>query len=213
MSQRDLPSFLPVGGTSGSASIREPRTTLVVGVPAEPGLWVFLFGDMTIFGAFFVVLLWERRQDPTEFARSAAQLHQPIGVVNTLVLLVSSYLVVLALEAHRRNLRELARKLVNGALICALAFASLKAIEYSLELHAGHTPGSNRFFTFYYVLTGVHLLHVVLGALLLSWWRRRTNRAAEWSTDRGLVEAAAVFWHMVDLLWVVIFALVYLACA
>jgi nitric oxide reductase NorE protein len=213
MSQRGLPLFLQVGDLPSSASTREPRTKLVDGVPAEPGLWVFLFGDMTIFGAFFVVFLWERRQDPSEFAQSAAQLYQPLGVVNTLVLLVSSYVVVVALEAHRRNQRERARKLVNGALFCAFAFASLKAVEYSLELNGGHTPGSNTFFTFYYVLTGVHLLHVLLGALLLMLWRRRTNRATEWSTERGLVETAAVYWHMVDLLWVVIFALVYLACA
>jgi nitric oxide reductase NorE protein len=213
MSQRELPSFLSVEGTAGSASTREPHTKLVEGVPAEPGLWVFLFGDMTIFGAFFVVFLWERRQDPSDFAGSTAELFQPIGVVNTLVLLLSSYLVVLALEAHRRNQRERAHQLVNGALLCAFVFASLKAVEYSLELHAGHTPSSNTFFTFYYVLTGVHLLHVALGALLLFLWRRRTHRATEWSTDRGLVEAAAVYWHMVDLLWVVIFSLVYLVSA
>lgn len=213
MNQRELPLFLADEGISASVSSREPRTKLVEGVPAEPGLWVFLFGDMTIFGAFFVVFLWERRQDPAEFAHSATELYQPIGVLNTLVLLVSSYVVVLALEAHRGNQRERARKLVNGALFCALVFVSLKAVEYSLELHAGHTPASNTFFTFYYVLTGVHLLHVILGALLLFLWRRRTDRAAEWSTDRGLVEAAAVYWHMVDLLWVVIFSLVYLVCA
>jgi nitric oxide reductase NorE protein len=213
MSQRGLPLFLQVGDMPSSASTREPRTKLVDGVPAEPGLWVFLFGDMTIFGAFFVVFLWERRQDPSEFAQSAAQLYQPLGVVNTVVLLASSYLVVLAHGAHRRNQRERARALVNGALCCAFAFASLKAVEYSLELVAGHTPASNTFFTFYYVLTGVHLLHVILGALLLILWRRRTNRATEWSTHRGLVEAAAVYWHMVDLLWVVIFSLLYLVCA
>jgi nitric oxide reductase NorE protein len=213
MSQRQLAPFLPVEDPAGSASTREPRTNLVEGVPAEPGLWVFLLGDMTIFGAFFVVFLWERRQDPSEFAQSAAELFQPVGVVNTLVLLVSSYVVVLALEAHRRNQRERAHQLVNGALFCAFVFASLKAVEYSLELHAGHTPGSNTFFTFYYVLTGVHLLHVMLGAVLLLLWRRRTSRPAEWPADRGLVEAAAVYWHMVDLLWVVIFSLVYLVCA
>ncbi|MFL6071744.1 MAG: cytochrome c oxidase subunit 3 [Actinomycetes bacterium] len=213
MSQRELPAFVHVGGPRGSVSTREPQTKLVEGVPAEPGLWVFLLGDMTIFGAFFVVFLWERRQDPSGFARSAAELLQPVGVVNTLVLLVSSYLVVLALDAHRRDQRQRAQQLVKGALLCALVFASLKAVEYSLELHGGRTPGSNRFFTFYYVLTGVHLLHVMLGALLLSLWCRRTSRAGEWSADRGLVEAAAVYWHMVDLLWVVIFSVVYLVCA
>ncbi|MFL6024149.1 MAG: cytochrome c oxidase subunit 3 [Marmoricola sp.] len=213
MSQRELAPFLGGGLAAAPASTRALQRNMVEGVPAEPGLWVFLFGDMAIFGAFFVVFLWERRQDPSEFAHSAAHLYQPIGVVNTLVLLVSSYLVVLALEAHRRNQRERARTLLNAALCFAFAFASLKAVEYSLELSAGHTPGSNRFFTFYYVLTGVHLLHVILGAFLLFLWRRRTNRASEWATHRGLVEAAAVYWHMVDLLWVVIFSLLYLVCA
>ncbi|MFL6107999.1 MAG: cytochrome c oxidase subunit 3 [Marmoricola sp.] len=213
MSQRELAPFLPTRGRAVPASTRAPQTKLVEGVPAEPGLWVFLFGDMTIFGAFFVVFLWEHRQDSSGFARSAAELFQPVGVINTLVLLASSYLVVLALDAHRRDRRDRAQRLVTGALCCAFTFASLKAVEYSLELHAGHMPNSNTFFTFYYVLTGVHLLHVVLGAALLFLWRRKTNRATEWPTDRGLVEAAAIFWHMVDLLWVVIFSLLYLVCA
>ena len=75
--------------------------TAIPGLPAEPGLWVFVLGDMTVFGWFFLVFMWENRQDRELFAESVVELYQPIGVLNTLVLLLSSLLVVLALHAHR----------------------------------------------------------------------------------------------------------------
>jgi len=206
-------SFLWVDDAQDSRPVvRDQAPRRQDGLPAEAGLWVFVFGDMTIFGAFFSVFLWENRSDRDLFSASAKELIQPIGVVNTLVLLASSYLVVLALHAHREGRLEAASRLLAGAGACGLAFGGLKAVEYSLELGSGHTPASNTFFTFYYVMTGVHLLHVLIGVVLLAFWRRRTRRSAEWSGDRAFVESAAVYWHMVDLLWIVIFALLYLVC-
>lgn len=184
----------------------------VEGLPAEPGLWVFVVGDMTIFGIFFSVFLWENRSERELFGASASELYQPIGVANTLVLLVSSYLVVLALHLHRSGQVEQVRRLLVGAMSCGLAFAGLKAVEYGMELGDGHTPGSNVFFTFYYVMTAVHLLHVLIGMTLLGVWRRRSVADRGWNEQRTFVESAAVYWHMVDLLWLVIFALLYLVC-
>jgi nitric oxide reductase NorE protein len=208
--QADLPEFL--GGSPAEA--RPTRTvtakTSEGHIPGEPGLWVFILGDMSLFGAFFVVLLWERRVTPDIFGESARELMRSIGVVNTAVLLLSSYLVVCALWAHRQGRWPTARRTVVAALTCAGIFATLKVAEYVHVLNGGHGLKTNPFYKFYFVLTGVHLLHVLIGAALLTSWTQllRRRRPVE-----RLIEAIAVYWHMVDLLWVVIFTLLYLVCA
>ena len=103
--------------------------------------------------------------------------------------------------------------MVGGAIGCAAGFAALKAVEYTSELSSGHTPASGLFFTFYFVLTGLHLLHVVIGSGLLLAWQGMLKRGRSWVQVRGLAEGIASYWHMVDLLWVAIFAIVYLVSA
>jgi len=209
----ELPDFLWDRGeelTAPTALSRDRANPL--GVPGEVGVWVFVFGDMTIFGLAFSVFLWENRADRSLFADSSAGLVQPIGVLNTLVLLLSSYLVVRAIRAHRREHSRAVKALLGGAMCCAAVFAVLKAVEYTVGIRAGHTPTSNEFFTFYFVLTGVHLAHVLIGAVLLSVWLGRAGRNPRWTEGRGFAEGAATYWHMVDLLWVVIFTLLYLVC-
>ncbi|WP_287039525.1 cytochrome c oxidase subunit 3 [Mycobacterium sp.] len=178
--------------------------------PGEPGLWVFILGDMSLFGTFFVVLLWQRRTTPELFGESARELVRPIGVVNTAVLLFSSYLVVLALWAHRQRWWQWARLSVVASLACAGIFAILKVVEYVHVLHLGDGPTTNPFYTYYFVLTGVHFLHVSIGAALLTSWTRLLRRRRP---AGRLTEGIAVYWHMVDLLWVLIFTLLYLVCA
>ncbi|WP_328353163.1 cytochrome c oxidase subunit 3 [Mycobacterium sp. NBC_00419] len=209
-----LPEFL--GGAADAGPLRVSRTpedSPAGHIPGEAGLWIFLLGDMTLFAAILLVFLWDRRSQPEVFTESAHQLLQPIGAVNTLVLLLSSYLVVRALAAHRGGDHALARRLVSGAIGCAATFGALKAVEYTSEISAGHTPVSGTFFTFYFILTGLHLLHVVVGSALLLVWRSALGRQRPWSTAQGLSEGIACYWHMVDLLWIAIFAIVYLVSA
>jgi nitric oxide reductase NorE protein len=182
-------------------------------VPGEVGLWIFILGDMTLFGAIFIVMMWENRSARAVFHGSALELSRSIGVVNTLVLLLSSYLVVAAVWAHRRDDHARSSRMVFAAIGCALVFAALKAVEYSFGIGGGHTPTTNLFFTFYFVLTGVHLLHVVVGTGLLAAWSVAMRRRTPWNASRQLFEGVAVYWHMVDLLWIAIFTLVYLVCA
>jgi nitric oxide reductase NorE protein len=91
-----------------------------------------------------------------------------------------------------------------------VAFGVVKAFEYTHEIGSGHVPSSSIFFTFYFVLTGIHLVHVLVGSGLLLGWMAKAHARRRWDSSRRYVEAAAVYWHMVDLLWVVIFTLVYL---
>lgn len=208
----ELPSFVWADrGTSRAPT--DPRADRTPGIPGEVGIWIFLLGDMTIFGAFFAVFVWEGRRAPELFGRSTLELHQGVGAANTVVLLLSSYLVVVALDAWRQGRVTSCTRALWAASCCGVLFALLKLGEYASGIGAGHVPASNTFFTFYYVLTGIHLLHVVIGMVLLTVWRRRAVRAVVPGSGIGFAESAAAYWHMVDLLWILIFTLVYLVAA
>jgi nitric oxide reductase NorE protein len=179
-------------------------------LPAEEGVWVFLFGDMTVFAILFGVYLYYRGQDPAVFDASQRALNQTFGVVNTLVLLTSSLLVVTAVRAVRAGARPLARWLIYAAMTCGVIFVANKAIEYAEKIAHDITPATNQFFMYFYVMTGLHLFHVVLGLALLGLMVKLTRKPALGGRDVGYLEGAACFWHMVDLLWIVIFPLLYL---
>jgi nitric oxide reductase NorE protein len=210
----DLPEFL--GGAEEfkhePASVH-PTSATRRHVPGESGVWIFILGDMTLFGAIMLVLLSERRRRPGLITESADHLLPNIGVVNTVVLLVSSYCVVRALCAQRVDDGPAVRRGLAGALGCAGVFVVLKVGEYVHEIVVGNTPTTNIFFTYYFALTGLHLAHVVIGVGLLTGWWAMSRRSRGWQSGRMTFEAIAVYWHMVDLLWIAIFTLVYLVCA
>ncbi|MCW2784739.1 MAG: cytochrome c oxidase, subunit [Marmoricola sp.] len=179
-------------------------------VPGEEGTWVFLFGDMLVFGAFFTTFLVHRGAEPEVFDRSRHTLDLAIGLANTVVLLTSSLLVATAVRALRADARALAHRLFVGAFCCGLAFVALKAVEYTQKIHQGHTPGTNDFYLYYFILTGLHLFHVLIGLGVLGFLIRQPGRA-DLTTRRWMViEGGACFWHLVDLLWIVLFPLLYL---
>jgi nitric oxide reductase NorE protein len=103
--------------------------------------------------------------------------------------------------------------LIAGAVGCAAVFAGLKAFEYYSAISSGHTPSTGTFFTFYFVLTGLHLLHVIVGTALLLVWQAMLKRRRSWTGSQKVAEGIASYWHMVDFLWVAIFTLVYLVSA
>ncbi len=188
-----------------SAPPRAPRR-----IPGESGTWVFLFGDMLVFGAFFVTFLVERANAPEVFDASRTTLHIGVGVLNTLVLLTSSLFVVLGLAALRTGATTLATRAVAAAMACGVGFIALKVFEYVSLAAAGHGPGANHFYLYYFILTGLHLFHVCLGLGALAFMASQTRRPELSPTRTALVEGAACFWHLVDLLWIFLFALLYL---
>jgi nitric oxide reductase NorE protein len=188
------------------ADVRRPERRM----PAEEGVWVFLFGDMTVFAILFGVYLFYRGQDPALFDASQLKLNQTFGVINTLVLLTSSLLVVTAVRAVRENAFQLARILTYAAMACGVIFVANKAIEYGQKITHGIVPGTNQFFMYFYVMTGLHLFHVVIGLALLGFVVRLTRKPTLIDREQRYLEGAACFWHMVDLLWIVIFPLLYL---
>jgi nitric oxide reductase NorE protein len=184
-----------------------PETEQDRGLPGDIGMWVFVLGDLVIFGAYFVIFMIYRTQDTALFLESQQHLDQNVGVVNTLVLLVSSWFVARGVRAARAGDHPLALRLTIGAGLCGVLFVLLKIYEWSSKIGQGLTLSSNDFFMFYYMLTGVHLFHVLLGLIILGIVFRdlrdpNLRRVA-------VAEIGATYWHMVDLLWIVIFALVY----
>ncbi|HKP06683.1 MAG TPA: cytochrome c oxidase subunit 3 [Microbacterium sp.] len=203
---RELPVFLDAGPRRRPAAPASAWAVPVEGrrVPGEAGLWVFLLGDMTLFGLFFAVFAAQMSARREEWAASAGLLHDDIGMVNTLVLLVSSYLIARSVAARHQGRARRARTFMTAAACLGLCFAGTKAVEYALLIGEGISPAQNLFFTYYFALTGIHLLHVVIGVAVLLVCARRIG-----DVSTAIVEGSASYWHMVDVLWVVLFPLLY----
>lgn len=178
-------------------------------VPAEPEFWIFILGDLAIFTAFFFVWAAGERADPVVFSDGRASLSRGIGIANTLVLLGSSGAVAVAVRAVRDARWVAARTAYGLAIAGGATFLMLKAVEYARHLGHGIGDLAGPFFVDYFVFTGVHALHVVLGLVVLAVARARVGSGGG-SRPMVLHEAAATWWHVIDIVWIVLFTLIYL---
>lgn len=193
-------SDVKVRGEIAEATISPRR------LPGFEGFWVLIAGDLMIFALLFGSFMSARRGDVAAFETARGVLSYQHGGINTLLLLTSSWCVVMALRAARAGVTSRAQRFLGAAVLCGIGFIASKAGEYVAEATTGHAHGS--FFMYYFALTGIHLVHVVIGTFVLGvFWMKW--RAGGSKPTLGF-ESAAVFWHMVDLLWVVIFPLLYL---
>ena len=179
-------------------------------LPGIEGVWVFVAADLTVFGLFFVSFVRDRGRDAALFEQARQTLDADIGGVNTLILLTSSWFVGLAVQAAQAGAARRIPRLLAWAAACGLAFAVLKVIEYAHKLRAGTSMLTNDFYMYYFTLTGIHLLHVAAGTVILLILWSKARAGAYGSGNCAGLESGATFWHMVDLLWVVIFPLLYL---
>ncbi len=177
-------------------------------VPGEASMWFFILGDLLIFGVYFVCYMVYRGEHAGLFLQSQRHLDQGIGMSNTVVLLTSSLFVALGTEAARAGKAARATRLVGIAFACGAVFPILKLVEWLPKLGAGITPGENLFFMFYYLMTGLHLVHVLLGLVILGFVLRSLRSAS--TPNMKFIETGGIYWHMVDLLWLLLFALFYL---
>jgi nitric oxide reductase NorE protein len=177
-------------------------------VPGDPSMWFFVIGDLLIFGVYFVVYMYFRGQNHELFLHGQSRLNLHIGAINTVMLLSSSLFVALGTAAARAGDSAEALRRFWMALIFGAAFPLLKMCEWIPEISAGLTPGTNLFFMYYYVMTGMHLCHVLLGLIVMCFVIR--NLKTSQPPTISFVETGATYWHMVDVLWLVLFALLYL---
>lgn len=178
--------------------------------PGEPGIWVFVLGDMLIFGLFFSVFTYYRAHDLAAFVAGQATLSQNYGALNTVILLLSSWFVVMGMIDVRERDGRLAPRLFALAFLCGAAFLAVKFFEWGAKFDAGIGITTSDFYMYYFIYTGLHLVHVLIGMGVLAfvWHAARLGVTSE--HELKLVESGCIFWHMVDLLWIVLFPLLYL---
>jgi nitric oxide reductase NorE protein len=192
---------------SGMTGENRPANAAPRRVPGDGSIWVFVFGDMVIFSAYFSAYMIDRGHNRPLFVESQRLLNQNIGVINTLLLLTSSLFVALSVQAAKAADFRLALRFLTGGAAFGIGFVILKSCEWYLKLSHGLSLGTNAFFMHYYMMTGLHFFHVLLGLVILF----VVYRELKAQTPRPhVLEIGATYWHMVDFLWILIFALLYL---
>lgn len=180
-------------------------------LPGQEALWYVIGGYQLAFGIFFAIYASYKIENRSTFAQYQDILSHELGLVNTLFLLTSSWFVAAAIKLSRINLIKTALNFLWATIACGLIFSVIKFIEYYRTIEAGYGLFTHDFFTFYYLLTGLHLMHVwvgMCGLIIAINFLRKNPMTAD---DALTVESCAVFWHMVDYLWIIIFPLFYLA--
>ncbi|WP_347265915.1 cytochrome c oxidase subunit 3 [Paracoccus sp. (in: a-proteobacteria)] len=171
-------------------------------LPGDLMIWVLIVSELAVFGAGLLAFLAVRLGDPTGFAEAQDQLHRVSAAINTAVLVTSGWFAARAArDAHHDRPGPTRLNLALAGLL-GIVFLVLKGIEYADAAAKGLSTETHPLFTFYWLLTGFHAAHVAAGVVILALVAIRTR--AE------LVEAGAQFWHMVDLVWVILFPIIYL---
>lgn len=187
---------------------------------AKFGMWLFLFTEVLLFGGLFILYAVYLARYPQEFISAGAELDVRFGGANTLVLLTSSLFVAFSITALRTGRVRLTLGLLGGTIVCAALFMVNKYFEWSAKIQHGIYPGSDHlkellpgemvFFNLYYLTTGLHGIHVVIGALILGWAMILIQTGRVNAGDWVILENAGLYWHLVDLIWIFIFPLYYL---
>jgi nitric oxide reductase NorE protein len=179
-------------------------------LPGVDGVWVFIGADSVIFAILFMSFMQDRLKNPAIFEASRQTLNMNLGGIDTLILLTSSWSVALAVQAMKRDQIDREPRLLLGGAVTGLMFVASKSIEYFEKFTHGITPGTNPFYMWYFTLTGIHLIHVVVGTSLLTYLWVRSRRGTYDHLHKAVPESVASYWHLVDLVWIVLFPLLYL---
>jgi len=184
------------------------------------GMWLFLYTEIILFGGLFVLYAVYFYDYSSDFAQGGKELNRVIGTCNTILLLISSFTVAASITAIRQQAQKLCLWLLAASLLCGLIFLINKYFEWGHKFALGIYPnspdlsggphGRNIFFGLYYVITGLHGLHVIIGMTLLAlsyWFVYKGTITAQ---RFALLENSGLYWHLVDLIWIFVFPLFYL---
>jgi cytochrome c oxidase subunit III len=196
---------------------------------AKVGMWAFLVQELLFFSGIFVAYGVYRSWYPEMFSAASHQLSRPMGAGNTIVLLISSLTAALAVRSSQLGNKKQTSQYLLATIACAFLFLGVKAFEYHHKFEAGLLPGkwyapvhhhlaagthlpanAHAFFGLYFIATGIHAIHIIVGIGVLIWiWRR--NERGDFSKEYYAgVDIAALYWHLVDLVWIYLFPLLYL---
>ena len=189
---------------------------------ARLGMWLFLATEVLLFTALFTAYTVYRYLFSEAWNEASRLMDTGLGAANTLVLLTSSLTAALAVYYARRGQSRRSAGLLVATLAFAASFMVIKAFEYGHHFHEGQlpgryyaypelqVPGASMFFTLYFLMTGVHALHVFIGMGVLGFLTARTLRGSYSTTYSTPVELGVLYWHLVDLIWIFLFPLLYL---
>jgi len=186
------------------------------------GMWLFLVTEVLLFGGLFVGFAIMQSLHREAFVAAHHQLDRVLGFINTVVLLTSSYTMVMAVHSARTDRRKRVVVYLLLTLICAGVFLGIKYVEYSHKFHEGllpgryyshkgdSVPGQFMFFSFYFMMTGLHGVHILGGMAVILWVLRRAVRGDFSHAYYTPVDLVGLYWHLVDLIWIYLFPLLYL---
>jgi cytochrome c oxidase subunit III len=204
-----------------SSSSAVPRNAHKDYEGAKLGMWLFLFTEILLFGGLFILYSAYRERYPLEFHSGGQHLNVVIGVLNTIILLTSSLTVALSVSAIQKGDRKISIIGLSATIVLGIAFLVDKYIEWSAEIHHGLYPnspvlmkrphGDQIFFGLYYSMTGLHGLHILAGIILLFIMLVLVIKEKITSEDFNKLENAGLYWHLVDVIWIFLLPLFYLA--
>jgi cytochrome c oxidase subunit 3 len=192
------------------------------------GMWIFLTTEVLLFGGLFVGFGMMQARFPEMFKEAHEHLQRPLGALNTVVLLFSSWTMVMGVLSARTNQKKKTVMFLIITILCACIFLGVKYFEYSHKFEEGLLPGHfyhhvgdripvvngangyATFFSFYFMMTGLHGIHILVGIGLLAWIAARANRGEFNSDYYTPVDLVGLYWHLVDLIWIYLFPLYYL---
>lgn len=188
---------------------------------AKLGMWLFLFTELVLFGGLFTAYAAMRARYMEDFHRASLDLNAAMGIANTIVLLTSSLTMALSIAAIQRGNARLSARFLAATAVLGALFLVNKAFEWNDKIHHGifpnspsllqREPGERLFFGLYYSMTGLHGLHVLVGVVLLTVMLALLHRGRITPGDFVKLENSGLYWHLVDVIWIFIFPLLYLA--
>ncbi len=189
-------------------------------IASRMGMWLFLFTELLLFGGLFFIYSVYRYMHQEAFHVAAKEMNVVVGTFNTAILLTSSLTIALAITAIQKNNKKLSIFFQGVTIVFAIWFLINKYFEWSAEFHRGNFPGSEvllskdkgqiLFYGLYYTMTGLHGLHVIIGATLIGVMMRLTIKGKINQHTFVKLEAAGLYWHLVDIIWIFLFPLFYL---
>jgi cytochrome c oxidase subunit 3 len=179
-------------------------------VAARLGIWAFLATELLLFGGLFTAYAQFRLVYPDLFHQEHLKLNRLMGALNTVLLLTSSLTMAVGIAAIRQGRQRTLKVCLSLTLALAAGFLGIKYLEWSEDFSHGLFPGSNLFFGLYFMMTGLHGLHVVVGMLVMVWLLWRARKGAFSPDYNTPVEITGLYWHFVDLVWIYLFPLLYL---
>lgn len=171
-------------------------------------IWLIIFIELITFSLGLIAMAYFAKTESELFHTSCSTLHKNIALVNTLILLSSSYFMANTIQQIQNKMKNKAARYLGFTIVLGLLFVCLKSSEYYLEIQAGQLLSTNIFFTFYWLLTGFHLIHIAIGLSILIYFYNAIKKNKTFLTSDLI--AGAAFWHMCDLIWLLLFPIIYL---